>query len=323
MLNDLQARAQRISPFDSLGTDVKEAPHAEEALTLAGLDFTVEKAPLFAQVGENYFAKDPILRPLENSYTLVRQDTLEPFSCKVTDRYVPFQNHDVIGFLDTLADLGCTFSQGGSYKGGARCWMTMTPPEGTLYRDEGLGAFDSKILAVWTHDGSGAVRFIPVVTDLFCTNQLSGLLKQKHNVFVARHTASLEGKVQQAREAMGVQLAYFDDFLADQARLDAIDVNMYEILDVLFPMREPNGEPIREGAKLTKRSNARSTIHQIHNARPENNLSAWGVVSAINEYESWGKGVRGGNRALRQLEAVVDQRFPLTQKARVAVLQHV
>jgi len=301
----------RTDPYATMGTSVESAPNAEEALVLANLDFEVAKAALYAEVPLDgdflHYA------PLENSYAIYRTDTSHPFPAKVTDKYVEFQNRDVIGFLDALADLGCTFSQGGSWGNGAKAWMTMVPPNGSLYNAG--GQFEGRIFAHWTHDGSGSVKFIPVVTDLQCTNQIAGILHMKQNIFVARHTSGLEGKVQQAREAMGLTLAYYEEFTADQARLDAIDVELSDILNGLYPLAG-----LEQGRARTQRENARNSIRAAHGTRPERSNSGWGVVSAVNEYEEWGQTVRNGTRSQRQLEAVASQRFPLTQRARQLVL---
>ena len=102
----------REKPWHGLGQSVESAPTSEDAIVAAGLDWKVEKKPIFDAQGnqiDNYFANT---RDKDNSVLGV-----------VSGRYEIVQNEEAFSFTDSLVDAGMKYSTAGSLRNGKCIWL--------------------------------------------------------------------------------------------------------------------------------------------------------------------------------------------------------
>ena len=93
----------RETPWHGLGINVDEALESEEALKVAGLDWTVNQTPIFTD--EN------MLIP---NYKANIRSTDDKILGVVTDRYKVVQNNEAFSFTDSLLGQGVRYETAGS-----------------------------------------------------------------------------------------------------------------------------------------------------------------------------------------------------------------
>jgi hypothetical protein len=102
--------------------------------------------------------------------------------------------------------------------------------------------------------------------------------------FKLRHTATVEGKIQVAREALGLTIRYMDDFEAEAKALFETKINdkqVYDIITSIYPKPDKDKK-----ASVTKWDNKISLVNDLYFDSPTNaNIkgTAWGMFNALTE----------------------------------------
>ena len=111
----------REVPWHGLGTKVEEAPTSEEALRIAGLNWTVDQTPVYTDSG--------LLIP---GYKANRRSTDGSILGIVSDRYKIVQNTEAFEFTDAIVgeteDGVVKYETAGSLCGGKRIWLLAKMP---------------------------------------------------------------------------------------------------------------------------------------------------------------------------------------------------
>lgn len=131
----------RNVPWHGLGTSVESAPLSEDAIVAAGLDWNVDKRPIFDASGtqiDNYFANT---RDKDGAVLGI-----------VSGKYEIVQNKDAFAFTDALVDEGMRYETAGSLAGGKVIWLLGKLPTTQILDDD----LDQYICFTNTFDGSGA-----------------------------------------------------------------------------------------------------------------------------------------------------------------------
>lgn len=187
-------------PWHGLGHVLDSSPSCSEALTLAGLDWSVDLRPLFA--GDD-------LIDVPSHRAVVRGDTGAVLGI-VGDEFVPFGNADAFAFFEPLVHEGLiSLETAGSLRGGRRVWIMARV--GTCGPVEVVSGdiVEPFVLLCHGHDGSLALRvgFTPV--RVVCANTLSMALDDGAGLFVLRHTSGLAAGLVSIRSAIAEQIRIF------------------------------------------------------------------------------------------------------------------
>lgn len=188
--------------WHGLGQYVQEAMTAEEAIRLGGLDYTVEKRPLFVQ------APDQTLVEVPGYFSNVRTDTNQPLGV-VKNRYTIVQNRDAFSFFDSVIEQGeAIFETAGALGKGERIFITAKLPEDMLVRGEKIEKY---IMLTNSHDATTTViaGFTPI--RVVCNNTLTASLRNLENRVSIPHTASADSKLKQASTVMGIASKYMNE----------------------------------------------------------------------------------------------------------------
>ena len=102
----------REKPWHGLGTRVEEAPTSENALILAGLNWTVEQENVYTDFGEIIPGYRANIRSTDRRVLGV-----------VTDRYKVVQNAEAFAFTDELLGKGVRYETAGSLQDGRKVWL--------------------------------------------------------------------------------------------------------------------------------------------------------------------------------------------------------
>lgn len=276
--------AERQS-FHGTATSIVDQPQsAAEALALAGLDWTVEKAPITATVnGESV--------PVEGKKALYRSDTGEVLSV-MSNTYEIVQNSDAFGFVDDiLGGPDLRFTTGGSLNGGKKVWLGAIMDREIFIggdKDEEIAPY---IMFANSHDGSLAVSAWITPMRLACWNALTWSMKTAKRSWKARHTKNVTGRYVDARQMLGIASRYFDDLEAIGETLINTKVSgwkMNKMVNALLPLPEgKRADEVEEGRAKTLTLNRREAVLDCLKADDLANVkdTAWGFVQAVADWD--------------------------------------
>ena len=220
----------------------------------------------------------------------------------VGERYAPLQNEELFDFADNLLDNGGRWETAGSIKGGRVVFGALALERETVIDPNGVGdKVNTYLLVNTSHDGSVAIQASITPVRVVCANTLNlalgnrgrnGSVKQS---FKIRHTQTASGKVQIAREALGLANAYIDEFSLMANKMIQTEVSKKkfdEIVLALYP--EPKDDSKKVSA--TKYANKIDLINDIYVGDFNNTITgtAWGVANALTERLDWHRTGRKG-----------------------------
>ena len=245
MAHNLNIRRNGVASFASkqepawhgLGT-VVEAMTSQEALELGGLNFIVEKRPLFIRSSvpvdfEIAKEKDNISRQkiyegnhgeivkgyyYENSvvprqYATVRVDNNLPLGV-VGEKYHVIQNYEAFEFIDSIIGEGVAdYETVGALGNGETVFITCKLREEMIINKD---LIDKYLLITMSHDGSSSINVLFTPIRVVCNNTLTLALKGNINRVTIRHTAKAKDRLEQAKKVLGIvdkqSLAYQEAF---------------------------------------------------------------------------------------------------------------
>src|SRR5919106_3722889 len=249
--------------------DPEEAHDAASMIAAAGLDWWVEQHRLEAVVEREYQSlRVPVPRHVAN----VRSDTRTVLGV-VGEGYEPLQNRAAFAFCDAITDSGEAHWIGaGSTRGGARVHALMK-----LDREIRIGdAEDEEVLPLLCfrngHDGGLSVTVSVVPFRLACLNGMLLPIEGTQRTWKARHTASMEAKLADARRTLGIAWRYYDDLEELGGRLirEQIGEGEFErFLARLVPMPHPAPDATRGGRAVRNAERVREAIRTAYRVAPD------------------------------------------------------
>jgi phage/plasmid-like protein (TIGR03299 family) len=286
------------APWHKLGQKLDQPATAREAITAAGLDYEVKLTPVTTY--------DGLEVPKTNA--VVRYDSQTVLGV-VSDRYVPVQNHQAFGFLDSVvADGGLRYHTAGALGKGEKVWMLAKLP-GHIRVKNSDDLVDKFLLLSNSHDGSAALRVYFTPIRVVCQNTLALAERGSRGQGVSiLHKGDLQAKISEAQKVLGFAHRCFDDAEERINRLASYYPSHAE-LSAYFRAIYPDPE---EGKEKTRAENIREELHRLfeegigHDA-PEIKRSAWVAYNAVTEFVDHvrpSRGTNAGERASRRLDSI-------------------
>jgi phage/plasmid-like protein (TIGR03299 family) len=220
----------------------------------------------------------------------------------VGKRYKPVQNEELFAFADAIHDANadCRWESAGSLKKGKVVFGTVDIPRTMVLDPQGANDETKLYLIVWTsHDGSVAVQAAVTPVRVVCQNTLNLAMRNAKQSFKIRHTQSVEGRIQVARETLGLALGYFDEFEIEAQALfnQAItDAEFSKLIQTIYPKPEKDAK----GA-LKKWENKVVLLDDLYHNSPTNATikgTKWGAFNAITERLDYYRSGRGNSESL-------------------------
>lgn len=273
-------------PWHGLGTEVKGLMTSAEALHAAGLDWTVSKVPMYARFGSKYVKST-------DRFGVQRSSDGQLLGTVGKD-YTPFQNTEAFGFLDTLLESGdAHVDTAGSLFGGKRIWIAARLDDFTVL---GQDVYEQWMLITNSHDGSRALQASITPIRVVCANTEAMALRSASQTFRIRHRGDLTGKVQEAKETLSVAKKYTEEFIAFSEDLAEIDVSVDQfeaIMKANFPEQKRQLAANLQNVKIIRAESPRI---------PDDlRMTAYGALSALTEWTSWGKDYRTEEARMKSL----------------------
>jgi phage/plasmid-like protein (TIGR03299 family) len=220
----------------------------------------------------------------------------------VGERYHVLQNEDLFSFGDNILDGGGRWETAGSIKGGRVVFGALALERETILDPNGVSDKVKTYLLINTsHDGSIAIQASITPVRVVCANTLNLALNQKKRKggvkqsFKIRHTQTANGKVQIARETLGLANAYMDEFDIMAKAMFEKEVNAKNFYDIILAAY-PKPEKDAKGA-VKKWENKVDVINDIYTGEFNGMIAgnAWGAFNALTERLDWYRTSRGSN----------------------------
>ena len=289
------------TPWHGDGTKLTAPPTSQEAIIQAGLDWSVEALPLYADAVVYTEPHRLITSSTEKQKVgegqVVRRCSDGSILGVVGPRWTPVQNRDAFGFFDPLVQQGlAVYHTAGSLKDGKTIWILAQIGENrTIVGDDSIGQF---LLLSMGHDGKRSVQIQPTPIRVVCANTLNmadlGAEAVKAMLKV-QHTRNAVTKLAEIGDFIKPFLASYDETvevfqILARAQVDARKVDEY--LTALFP------DPTREGVSNSFARNVRRQIMNKfegqllgYDAIPERfKRTYWTLYNAVTEYVDHDRG---------------------------------
>ena len=220
----------------------------------------------------------------------------------VGERYVPLQNEDLFSFGDNILDGGGRWETAGAIKGGRVVFGSLALERETILDPTGVADKVKTYLLINTsHDGSIAIQASITPVRVVCANTLNLALNQKKKKngvkqsFKIRHTQTAEGKIQIARETLGMANAYMDEFDIMAKAMIEKEVSAKQFNDIILSAYAKPDKDTKGAVK--KWENKVDIINDIYTGEFNGMIAgnAWGAFNALTERLDWYRSARGGS----------------------------
>ena len=266
-----------------------EVTSSTEMLELAGLDnwnVRLEDVPL----PDDYTSS-------KNNFLVVRDHPVNgnpDVLAVVGERYQTLQNEELFDFGNHLLD-GARWETAGSLKSGRVVFGSLALERETVLDPNGVAdKVNTYILVNTSHDGSMSVQASVTPVRVVCQNTLGMALRGVKQSFKMRHTQTLDGRIAQAREALGLANEYMNEF--DKMAQSMIEKQITKdtfnkIVAVAYPMPDKDSK----GA-MKKWENKIDLLDEIFVSDTNSmiNTTAWGAFNTLTERLDWYRTARGG-----------------------------
>jgi len=285
-----------VMPWHGLGQVVAGAQTWADAMSLASLDWNVEKRQL----------ADPTTGTLVDAYGTFRADTNAMLGI-FKEGYKIIQNRYAFDFIDALleAENGAHYESAGALDGGRRVWAMASLPH-----DIRIGLTDDVtktfLLFATSHDGSLGATCKLTSVRVVCNNTLSAALSQKSTgaVVKVKHTKSAEVRLEEARALMADakhSVYTLAEKLNELAHRKVNSATALAVMDRVF------GDKWRETTRSQNRVAKIAELFESNddNAIPEVRGTAYNLLNAFTQYTDHFATVRKTNTCVGMTEAQV------------------
>lgn len=292
--------------WHSLGR-VVDSMNSAECMKQAGLDFTVELAPMYASVGEAlqdevakekkiairekvgigaYTLSQGLLVP--NAYATYRTDTNQVLGT-VGNRYEVIQNIEAFDFFDEVIGEGhAQYETAGALGDGQTIFITAKLPENLLVNKEDI---DKYLLFTMSHDGTSSIKVMFTPIRVVCNNTLSWALKGQGAVTI-KHTANARNRLDVAHKILGIDKISSQKYAEIFNRFQAVKISDEELEKFVDKTFNFDYEDIKD---LSSRSaNKREAIleyYEVGAGQEGIQGTLWGAYNMVTGYLQNGKDI--------------------------------
>ena len=276
------------SPWAGIGKQLDKPETVHDAMVQAGMDWRVEKHPLFLSNGEEIKDK-----------AIVRNDNGTVLGV-VSDKWTPYQNEDAFRWFEPFVDSNeVEFSTAGAFKQGRITWILAR-----LNRDNSEIAAGDEVakylLLSNSHDGKLAVRvgFTPI--RIVCINTLHSAHKASASKLLrVNHSQHVKRNVTDIREIINTANADFEATAEQYRFLASRQVSRSDLESYVKIVLGKEG--IERDDISTRTKNQMAKIVALFdegrgNKNPAIAGSWWAAYNGVTEWLSYERGNSNDNR---------------------------
>ncbi len=309
-----------IASYMLMGQEAVGA-NTDEVLKNAGLDFRVEREPLYTSKGREVRSKFQRIFRQDNDVTLG----------VVGRTYHPMQNHDLLGIADRLVNKqDIAWDRIGMVGQGEKLYASFTLPDS--YRIDGWDDLDQYIYLTNTHDGTGAVKCIPANVRFGCTNQFAYHRKQLVKAGInprdltIRHSSKMNERIKQFEKAIGIVDILNQNFANQASELMSVEMTeadkaTYYIDALGLTTDEKLVDADNEWGLKTRGLNTFNHLKELEKASTNNTSAmrdtAWQSFNVVTEFidHAWVHNASGTVNAKRVESSILGTGARLKAKA--------
>ena len=287
----------RVPAWHRLGTVFEDVMSTDEILKTAHMaDWNVRLVPAVQAHGD-------LLLEVPEKFTVLRNNpvsgSVDALSV-VGTKYRTVQNEQVFGFGQAILDNSpdAVWETAGSIREGRTIFGTLRM-NGLDIMINGVDAVDLYLVVASSHDGSTGVSATVTPIRVVCKNTLAMAQQNATSSFKARHTSSIDGRIDDAQEALGITYKFVEEFEATAKVLAdrKVDLGQLEQIVETIWAKDPKWDDLGLAERrtgLTRWENRLDTIGSIYVGKGERGDTmstitgtGWGALNAITEYTDW------------------------------------
>jgi len=230
--------------WHGLGQIVESYPTSAEAIKFAGLDYTVEKRPLFTYDSESHRANketDNVIPKIDvpDFHATIRTDNEQVLGV-VGKEYEVIQNRDAFSFFDAIVGgkEGILYETAGALGKGEKIFITTKLPGYIRVGSDDL--IEKYLFLTTSHDGYGSITAAFTPVRIVCNNTLNAALGNMSNCIKIRHTQSAPDKLKEAHKVMGISNTLSDELNGIFNRWAKVRITDKEVLKLVQQAMAPS-----------------------------------------------------------------------------------
>jgi len=287
----------RDPAWHRLGTIFHERATTVEVLTMANMaNWNVRLVPTVSLVeGKEVEVPERFTVVRDNPVTLGQIDGLG----NVGKRYTTVQNEQIFEFGDQILqnNSDAQWDTAGSIREGRTIFGCIKLPSSV--KIGGVDPVDQYMFVTSSHDGSSGVQAALTPTRVVCANTLRIAQQNATHTFKARHTASIDGRINDAITALTLSANYFENFVntAEQlADVTVTDAQLDELIESVYPKPDWSEDSDKSRNSLTIWENRGDLVRSIWNGEADQSGldtmstikgNGWGALNALSEAIDW------------------------------------
>ena len=260
-------KTARVATWDNVGKSTN-TQKISDALKAVGLDFEVEKRPLFF---------GPNMKKIADKFATVRTDR-DGYLGIVGKGYEICQNETAFAFADYI-DEKLKFTRGGMTYSGL-CWVVGQLPAIKILGEE----YTPCIVLQNSFNGKYKVRANIVALNQASWSQFNIGLAGIASTLTVKHSSSLPYRMKQGQEALTSVREYMDGLRKVAEKYASIKMDKEQIemfVSVLFPVKENMNETAK--ANVVKNRTAFLACYDDAGNKTHRG-NAWGLIRAYADY---------------------------------------
>lgn len=276
-------------PWHGLGERLNGDETVDEIRRKAGLDWNVEKEPLYRNVGGEYV-------PYDLAFASVRDCDGADLGC-VGPRWTPYQNSEMFECFRPMVEAGLMqWHTAGSLRNGQRVWCLC---QLNLDNSEIRPGDEVRKFAMISqgHDGKLAVHFGFTPIRVVCANTEAFARNSKASKLIrVRHSRQVVENVEKLRDIMNLANQEFEATCDQYRFLAGRNINKEDLekyIKVVFDL-QMKGDDIS-----TRQKNINNRIVELFETGRGADVAGetwWGAYNAFTEYANWEQGNNANNR---------------------------
>lgn len=243
--------------WHGLGQIVEDYPTSAEAIKHAGLDYEVEKSPLFAkgsgivEVADGIVIQDNEIE-VPNYFANIRTDNNIVLGVVGKDYHI-VQNKDAFSFFDSIVGngSGILYETAGALGEGERIFITAKLPN-YIRIGNSDDVIEKYIFLTTSHDGSGSITAAFTPIRIVCQNTLNASLRNMSNVVRIKHTSGAKGRLHDAHKVMGlanIMSLKLEDTFNSWSKIRIKDSEVRKIIQLALCPNKETFNLIKKGAE--------------------------------------------------------------------------
>ena len=257
----------RTTTWNNIGTSISKAKNIDQALSIANLNYEVEKVPVFLENGYE----------VPGAFATKKIGTDETFGV-VGEKFELVQNEEAFEFVDTLLPEGMKFIKAGETP--KMVYIIASLPD-TYILDDKVTPY---LIFQNSHCGKSSLRATITPLRIVCQNQFNWAFRKASNKITIRHTRSAKERLETAKDILLRNSEYLDQFKLEAEQLAKQKVTAGQ-LDTIIKTTFPYS-PDANAKSIATTDEKREKFLLAYNSEDNQNFkgTAWGLVNAYSDF---------------------------------------